>query len=1131
MSFLTVFCLCCRLRRRQLRANPRSNKDYRILLDNDSLSSLGDETTVEPDEVVSLNYEAVMPGKPRASLTVSFESIDIKGIIPSQPGKPMGSSLNHNSIQLEWTKPEQGAHNVIAYHIFHRSDKDPPGKWMEYEAKSTEEEATVSQLSEGTIYTFKIQPECADGFGPESDVSEPISTDIMFPGKPGKPKASNITHDSIDLEWTKPEQGAHNIASYTVFYRSTDDPPDTWREQKTKEAEERATITQLCEKDTYLFKVRPECREVDVTDSMSSVSESIQTKMIIPSEPGKPQASCVTNSSIQLEWAKPEQGAHNIIAYHILYRSHNNPPDEFSEYKAKGDEEKVTISQLSEETIYYFKIRPECQDGFGLESEISEPIATKMTTPSKPGKPTGSDITHDSVQLKWSKPEQGACDISYYKVFYRSSNNPPDMWSEQLTSTAEESVTVSQLLEKSIYFFKVRPESRSGKSGLESDESEPIQTAMIIPSKPGKPKPASLTHDSIELEWTKPDQGAHNVTSYIIYGSKTDAPYHWIEQNAVKVETNDMMLERVRVTKLLEKTMYYFKIRPVCMAGNVLESDISEPIKTKGIIPSQPGKPMGSSLNHNSIQLEWTKPEQGAHAVIAYHIFHHSDKDPPGKWMEYEAKSTEEEATVSQLSEGTIYTFKIQPECADGFGPESDVSEPVSTKMEVPSKPGKPKASNITHDSVELEWTKPVEGAHNVASCFISCRSISDPSNHWNTNAEIISNRIIVPKLLENTSYQFKVCLNCVDGSVVQGDDSGPIKTREALTLRNILPKLLEAREKWYNIGLVLGLEEYKLDAIRHDNNDKWEPCLKEMISLWLRQVGPSWERLIDALRDDTVGFCRLADSIDSNLYVAIDSVEADNEESQGDMPSGGGFKCPCEKCSIDQYFKGECPKFQLSPDSGFPYLRTNNLSKNEMLRVYSHLLNQTKEIAAEFSKFISQVRHSFNQQDIKPEELAASTIDIAPCESLTSPLLGSVDVQKLKTVTAVISGLQQRKYISFFNYHIVKHLVNEFGKEEDKASLSAYEKKFNEYCKRSVFEVPQAVFGSPPDDGKMLAFKVTENAIKSFPISSSPVSSLDLHTSVIKSARTLHLSLSDTLSIQTKIAESFSVLIRDALS
>ena len=34
--------------------------------------------------------------------------------------------------------------------------------------------------------------------------------------KPGKPEATAITHNSINLEWSKPQCGSKNVRSYTL---------------------------------------------------------------------------------------------------------------------------------------------------------------------------------------------------------------------------------------------------------------------------------------------------------------------------------------------------------------------------------------------------------------------------------------------------------------------------------------------------------------------------------------------------------------------------------------------------------------------------------------------------------------------------------------------------------------------------------------------------------------------------------------------------------------------------------------------------------------------------------------------------------------------------------------------------
>ena len=695
------------------------------------------------------------------------DPISTKIIIPSQPGKPKCVATTHDSIQIEWTKPEQGAHNVIAYHVFYHSHNDSPNRWIDQGVKSAKEVATVSHLLERTVYSFKVQLECKDGFGLESDISEPITTKMITPSKPGKPRAMKVTHDSIELEWTKPEQGAHNVTSYSILCHSISDPADCWKEYKAVTTEENVLISQLRENTLYYFKIHPQCTDGD--GLQSDVSDPISTKIIIPSQPGKPKCVATTHDSIQIEWTKPEQGAHNVIAYHVFYHSHNDSPNRWIDQGVKSVKEVAAVSHLLERTVYSFKVQLECKDGFGLESDISEPITTKMIIPSKPGKPIVTNVTHDSIQIEWTKPDQGAHNIISYSIFYRSLSDPPDQWIQHVVKSTVEKSTVSELSEYTFYCFKIRPECEVD-IGLESDVSDPIQTKIIIPSKPGKPKVLNVTHDSVQLEWTKPEQGAHNITSYTVFYSSTFS-LQWKEYKAVTDE-------KVTVSQLSENTIFYFKILPNCEAGVGIESEISDPIKTKIIIPSKPSKPKASSINHDSVQLEWRKPQQGAHNITSYTILYQSADEYSNQWIIWKTEGSEERVTVTQLSEKTVYYFKVKPEYREGFGLESDVSEAIITRTIPPSKPGKPEASNITHNSVQVQWTKPKEGAHNITSYIVFYRSISGPTNQWSEyKTEHTEERATVSMLSENTTYCFKIQSVCVGGYGMESDISEPILT------------------------------------------------------------------------------------------------------------------------------------------------------------------------------------------------------------------------------------------------------------------------------------------------------------------------------------------------------------------
>ena len=73
-----------------------------------------------------------------------------------------------------------------------------------------------------------------------------------------------------------------------------------------------------------------------------------------------------------------------------------------------------------------------------------------------------------------------------------------------------------------------------------------------------------------------------------------------------------------------------------------------------------------------------------------------------------------------------------------------------------------------------------------------------------------------------------------------------------------------EARSKWYNIGLELGLSSGTLDAIKQSNHHIADDCFRATLMEWLRnsELKPTLCSLANALKSPTVGLAQLAEDI-----------------------------------------------------------------------------------------------------------------------------------------------------------------------------------------------------------------------------------------------------------------------------
>ena len=85
--------------------------------------------------------------------------------------------------------------------------------------------------------------------------------------------------------------------------------------------------------------------------------------------------------------------------------------------------------------------------------------------------------------------------------------------------------------------------------------------------------------------------------------------------------------------------------------------------------------------------------------------------------------------------------------------------------------------------------------------------------------------------------------------------------------LTAVRSKVWDARAKWYDIGLELGIDPGTLDAIK-SNNDNVEDRLREMLRKWLNKIDPppTNSQLAKALESRSVGYCHLAEQISSSL-------------------------------------------------------------------------------------------------------------------------------------------------------------------------------------------------------------------------------------------------------------------------
>ena len=65
------------------------------------------------------------------------------------------------------------------------------------------------------------------------------------------------------------------------------------------------------------------------------------------------------------------------------------------------------------------------------------------------------------------------------------------------------------------------------------------------------------------------------------------------------------------------------------------------------------------------------------------------------------------------------------------------------------------------------------------------------------------------------------------------------------------------------------------------------------------------------------------------------------------------------------------------------------------------------------------------------------------------------------------------KDYFSFFNYHVIEHIVDKLGTDQNKDDLHNYKKDFDEYSKRRVYECPTVYEPTSSTDHADLVLKL----------------------------------------------------------
>ena len=136
-------------------------------------------------------------------------------------------------------------------------------------------------------------------------------------------------------------------------------------------------------------------------------------------------------------------------------------------------------------------------------------------------------------------------------------------------------------------------------------------------------------------------------------------------------------------------------------------------------------------------------------------------------------------------------------------------------------------------------------------------------------------------------------------------------------------------------------------------------------------------------------------------------------------------------------------------------------VTEEEKERLKQRLYNESVDMMYKFQELFSATIISLKERNVTVKELLNHIKCLAAIEPVyEDSKLGQFRCEirdaNLKTIDDVMAIVGE--YSSFFNYRMLKNIIDHLGGEEDRKNLATYLQEFAEYAKRKVYKCPGEV-------------------------------------------------------------------------
>jgi titin len=685
--------------------------------------------------------------------------------LPGTPTNVVGVA-GDSKVTLTWDAPGgDGGTPLTDYFIKISSNNGSTWTTPTGDVVSTSTTAEITGLTNGTRYVFKVAAKNAAGEGSYSTPSQGVVSRTV-PTAPKNP-VGQVGDTQVTLSWGTPSSnGGAVVTDYDVEYSS--DGGSTWDKFPHQESQAfQQVVTSLVNGTSYIFRVA--AINIVGTGPWSDPSPAYVPR----GAPAAPTAviGTVGDRFVELSWTPNGSTNGSAVTDYLVQFSTNNGAPSWQTFNETAPSPLPTtrVTGLVNGTAYIFRVAAVNGAGAGSYSTVSSPY-TPSTVPATPTAVRSTPADSQAL-VSWTAPgSTGGSVITDYVVQYSSDGGVNWVTFSRVGASTALAATVTSLTNGTTYVFRVAAVNSAGTGGW-SMASAP----MILRLPPDAPTELTATpgNATIALTWEAPAfDGGSAITDYIIETSTNGT--NWIVVPSSQRTTTSAT--SATVTGLQNATSYSVRVSAKNAAGTG-SPVVTGPV-TPFTVPAATTRPTGTPGN-TQVSLSWSTPSSNGGAVITDYVIEHSS-NAGATWTTFDdGISTDTTRTITGLTNGTAYLFRVSSKNAAGSSPTSPASLAITPR----TVPGMPTALQGTPGigSITLAWTAPLDNGGNAISDYVILISSNGGTTFTpHPHTKSATTGIVVSGLLNGTEYFFKVAARNDAGDSLPTDAIGPISPRTA---------------------------------------------------------------------------------------------------------------------------------------------------------------------------------------------------------------------------------------------------------------------------------------------------------------------------------------------------------------